>query len=1494
MADLSKITLPNASTVTLKDNSQAHSDHRHYGSDIVPLVHKLYESTSYYATSATQEDATWYFLAVKPDSWYLPWRLDFKVHSYCPNYPSYESITWSTVCGREQALTYANWNERYDTAHYYVSAVPMKKAGFDAGYSHAIGISILYGGGYTTAAYYRTFELDYFKCENCTVTILDTPTKLAGWTGYSTTNFNGVANYDAVSRGLRESGDENDGHYYARRVYSDIKAGSNKIFPYTFIMQNADGRWESIVTSYSTSTSKSKNPHGFLLGQIMYMSGNATYNENAVVGTYCVNEFFGNLLDHRYSFNTANDATYGTTANKPLYIVGTIGSDGLFYLADKWWAQDLPTTEDGLVYIYVGDAYDNYRMTFTANKKMYHYAQGHIEEYSQNADTRAVTSGDIVSFNSTDILPLKNLTCTINPVQDLHGQDYPYPRGGGKNKLNAPDITISQSSYVLNNVGCFLPSGNYVLSFDFSRTSGADRTSTFRIDDNNGNAIFTTPITIANGRNEVPINLSQDGYYLKCYSNAIGTYSKFQIESGSSATPYAPYENICPITGHTELNLVHTGKNYIDLSLANLENGTINGNTGALESATNRVRNKDYYVFPFDKIYNSSYIITIPSGYSLAMRFYDSTGTYIAMTGESTGWITELPSAVYGKDASYVKFVFRKTDNTDITPSTISSLQYQLELGSTATAYEPYTGTTTTTDFGTTVYGCTLEVVSGVLTLTHKYMVCSKDNQTWVKSNYYDGSFFVYASTLGLKPSNPFMCSHLASLNSSTGYAYGKCFADSALNLWIMASGSSLDDFKNYLDSQIANGTPVTICGELAEPITIQLTPQEVKSLLGGNNIYHDCNGQVAVTYYRNTAIVDSITQISRSVPTNTSRGSICSFTDGADNSPIISLSASVSGSGCNVVKTGKNLLHLSSSPITVQGVTFKETENGITITGSPSSYTFTTIFEGELPLGNCTICDFVTGSNSTHQMVLRKNGTTMEYITAAPYTFSVTSKEDVYSVRLYIYSGNTHNLIKPQLEVGSTASSYEAYKSTTYPITFPSTVTSGSITINADGTVDLTSGGATTRLDDTVDIRTYLGANNIWVDTGDISELQYYVMNDVVTAASQIADVIAKQSNTTYTFADGTNGFTVTPSGGTAQTVTVTPSIANNVTGNAAWTAADVITTTNASSGNVIKASGKTIATSITNVDTTVPTSKAVKTYVDGLVANATHFKGGFAASGDGAIDGGSTTLKSVAEAVGDLYTCTTAGTIYGIAFEIGDSIIFKVAVAAGTAPTSANFITVEGETSISVVDNNPTLSWGAKSKVATIEGAEINVTMPSNPNTDTKNTAGSTDTASKIFLVGATSQAANPQTYSQDTAYVGTDGHVYSNSKQVVNLSDTQALINKTYNGYTLAAACAKAVVTSVDTSASLPTSNAVKTFVEGKGYVTTDTKNTAGSTDTSSKIYLVGATSQAANPQTYSDNEIYATSGVLTTKSVQVGGGSATMQYNTTTQSLDFVFT
>ena len=55
----------------------------------------------------------------------------------------------------------------------------------------------------------------------------------------------------------------------------------------------------------------------------------------------------------------------------------------------------------------------------------------------------------------------------------------------------------------------------------------------------------------------------------------------------------------------------------------------------------------------------------------------------------------------------------------------------------------------------------------------------------------------------------------------------------------------------------------------------------------------------------------------------------------------------------------------------------------------------------------------------------------------------------------------------------------------------------------------------------------------------------------------------------------------------------------------------------------------------------------------------------------------------------------------------------------------------------------------------------------------TDTKNTAGATNIDSKLFLIGATSQNTNPQTYSHDTVYIGTDGHLYSNNSKVFSTS-------------------------------------------------------------------------------------------------------------------------
>ena len=47
--------------------------------------------------------------------------------------------------------------------------------------------------------------------------------------------------------------------------------------------------------------------------------------------------------------------------------------------------------------------------------------------------------------------------------------------------------------------------------------------------------------------------------------------------------------------------------------------------------------------------------------------------------------------------------------------------------------------------------------------------------------------------------------------------------------------------------------------------------------------------------------------------------------------------------------------------------------------------------------------------------------------------------------------------------------------------------------------------------------------------------------------------------------------------------------------------------------------------------------------------------------------------------------------------------------------------------------------------------------------------------------------------------------------------------------------------------------------------------DTKNTAGSTNSTSKLYLIGATSQAANPQTYSNGNLYFKNGLNSETSI-----------------------
>ena len=128
--------------------------------------------------------------------------------------------------------------------------------------------------------------------------------------------------------------------------------------------------------------------------------------------------------------------------------------------------------------------------------------------------------------------------------------------------------------------------------------------------------------------------------------------------------------------------------------------------------------------------------------------------------------------------------------------------------------------------------------------------------------------------------------------------------------------------------------------------------------------------------------------------------------------------------------------------------------------------------------------------------------------------------------------------------------------------------------------------------------------------------------------------------------------------------------------------------------------------------------------------------------------------------------YTAKTSG-LYKITVDASGHVSATAAVAkSDLTGIIGNF----GAASASAAGSTglvPAPAAGANTKFLRGDGTWV---VPTD--TNTLNTAGSSNTSNKIFLVGATSQTSSAQTYSHDTVYVGTDGCLYSNGKRVIDV--------------------------------------------------------------------------------------------------------------------------
>lgn len=161
-----------------------------------------------------------------------------------------------------------------------------------------------------------------------------------------------------------------------------------------------------------------------------------------------------------------------------------------------------------------------------------------------------------------------------------------------------------------------------------------------------------------------------------------------------------------------------------------------------------------------------------------------------------------------------------------------------------------------------TVYGGTLDVLNGMLTVTH---VCNRITTISTITEAGEGKGAqVYLSPQAnshLISVNDLKCNCLKPSNYSDTYDNHIHFANTSICALRFADviGTTKAEWEEYLDEN-----PLYICYKIETPVTYQLTPTEIRSLLGINNIWADCGDITELKYTRdlNLCINDIISRI--------------------------------------------------------------------------------------------------------------------------------------------------------------------------------------------------------------------------------------------------------------------------------------------------------------------------------------------------------------------------------------------------------------------------------------------------------------------------------------------------------------------------------------------------------------------------------------------------------------------------------------------------------
>ena len=461
--------------------------------------------------------------------------------------------------------------------------------------------------------------------------------------------------------------------------------------------------------------------------------------------------------------------------------------------------------------------------------------------------------------------PLENsllgVTSYIEAVQEGSGD--PYPAGGGKNLLPYPYL-VPEGNYTSSNI-------NFVIRKDGSILVKAGTTG-----DSRSSLIFTTTFNfiagktyyISGSQGSIQVVCSykdesgKDRYYLGSSApltwqeNYTFTYLYIQIDSNQTISSdtiiypalyadkkedtWTPYSNIRPITGWNAASVTRCGKNLLSKPFeigVHRQEGHYPGTFGKTSVASTKAMLFKSGQYIFTGNIGAEYRMYINS-----MIDDTHTGTYQKWYN---GAIFEIPQdGLYNIQLNMVNGVVIEEDMLNNLNATA-----QVNLGDVAMPYEPYQGNTYTAQFPETIYGGELDWETGVLTVTRGHIILTggedyrwsetKPWRVYIIANdlKYGDATKKYAISSHFKPNMNVWSSDMTGILTNTNAIYIG-----------LEGAETRDAIVSYISEQYAAETPVTIVYELAEPYTIQLTPQQIEALKEANNLFSS-TGKTKVTF---------------------------------------------------------------------------------------------------------------------------------------------------------------------------------------------------------------------------------------------------------------------------------------------------------------------------------------------------------------------------------------------------------------------------------------------------------------------------------------------------------------------------------------------------------------------------------------------------------------------------------------------------------------------